>query len=64
VTLPDKKKGGLEMVAKNAKKLNAWVKGNCALGPFLVVLVIRCSTHYDELTTPHMSMSTGVCKAN
>jgi hypothetical protein len=40
------------------------VKGKCALGPFVVILVIKCSTHYYELTTSHMNMSTGVCKAN
>jgi hypothetical protein len=40
------------------------LKGKCALGPFLVVLVIKCSTHYYELITPHMSMSTCVCNAN
>jgi hypothetical protein len=27
-----------------------------------IFLVIRCSTHYNGLTTPHKSMSTGVCK--
>jgi hypothetical protein len=26
------------------------LKGKCALGPFLVVLVIKCSTHLLELT--------------
>jgi hypothetical protein len=26
------------------------VKGKCALGPFLVVLVIKCLTHHFELT--------------
>jgi hypothetical protein len=27
------------------------MKGKCALGPFLVVLVIKCSTHHIGLTT-------------
>jgi hypothetical protein len=35
------------------------LKGKCALGPFLAILVIRCSTHYYGLTTPDMSMSIG-----
>jgi hypothetical protein len=40
------------------------LKGKCTLGPFLVVFVIKFLTHYYELTTPHMSMSTCVYKAN
>jgi hypothetical protein len=35
-------------------------KGKCTLGPFLFVLVIKCSTHYYVLTSPRMSMSTSV----
>jgi hypothetical protein len=27
-----------------------YLKVKCALGPFLAVLVIKCSTHYYELT--------------
>jgi hypothetical protein len=34
------------------------LKGKCALGSFLFVLMIRCSTHYYGLTTTHMSIST------
>jgi hypothetical protein len=51
----------LELVKQRVSEVG---KGKCALGPFLFVLVIKCSTHYYELTSPHMSMSTGGCKAN
>jgi hypothetical protein len=39
------------------------MKGKCALGTILVVLVIKCSTHYHELTTSLMSMITCGCKS-
>jgi hypothetical protein len=39
------------------------LKVKYALGPFLVVLVIKCSTHNFELIF-FMSMSTGTSKAN
>jgi hypothetical protein len=34
------------------------VKGKCAIGPFLFILVIKCSTHYYDLTSLAMSIST------
>jgi hypothetical protein len=38
------------------------LKGKCALGPILFVLVIKCSTHYYGLTSLRMSMTQVVIK--
>jgi hypothetical protein len=48
---PEGAKFGKINYSIHADRWEAWpVKGKCALGPFLVVLVIKCSTHYYELT--------------
>jgi hypothetical protein len=55
---------GMCLYGSHKRVVIGHVKGKCVFGPFLVILLIKCSTHCYELTTSHMSMSRGVCKVN